>query len=159
MTLQQVMQRARQLGLHLTCAESCTGGLLAATLTELPGSSAVFDMGFVTYSNAAKTQLLGVRPETLADHGAVSPEVAAQMAEGARVRAKADLAVAITGIAGPGGSDHKPAGMVCFGLASPKGLHSETRLFGALGRANVRMASRDYALELLLSAMDTLPEQ
>ncbi|MEO0486642.1 MAG: CinA family protein [Pseudomonadota bacterium] len=139
-------------GLTVTTAESCTGGLVAAAITDVAGSSAVFERGYITYSNSAKTDLLGVTTATLATHGAVSEAVAHQMAQGARSRAGADLSVAITGIAGPGGSDHKPEGRVCFGLATAQGVTTETVEFGALGRAQVRAAARDHALKLLLDA-------
>ena len=137
----------------IATAESCTGGLIAAELTEIAGSSDVFDRGFVTYSNAAKRDMLGVRSETLDTHGAVSEETAAEMAAGALSRSAAQLAVAVTGIAGPGGSDHKPEGRVCFGIATPRGTRTETVDFGPLGRARVRAATVDYALALLLAEL------
>ena len=134
----------------IATAESCTGGMVVAALTDIPGSSAVVDRGFVTYSNDAKIDMLGVRPDTLDAHGAVSEEVARAMAEGAIAHSCADIAVSITGIAGPGGSDHKPEGRVCFAL-SRKGLETltETIEFGAVGRDRVRLLSRDHALDLL----------
>lgn len=149
-----ILAAARARGWHIVTAESCTGGMVAAALTDIPGSSDVVDRGFVTYSNAAKVAMLGVRPATLAAVGAVSEEVAREMAEGALVRSLADLAVAITGIAGPGGSEFKPEGRVCFGLAR-KGAPTwvETVDFGALGRAQVRAAARDHALALLQRAL------
>ncbi|RYH03619.1 CinA family protein [Salipiger sp. IMCC34102] len=137
----------------IATAESCTGGLVAGAITETPGSSAIFDRGFVTYTNAAKTEMLGVAPGTLEAHGAVSEPVAAEMARGALAGSRADIAVSITGVAGPGGSEHKPEGRVCFGLATPQGVTTEAREFGPLGRAAVRQASVDHALALLLSAM------
>lgn len=140
-------------GWTVTTAESCTGGMVAAAITDIAGSSQVFEQGFVTYSNAAKIALLDVAPETLDAVGAVSEEVVREMAEGARRRAAATLAVAISGIAGPGGSEHKPEGRVCFALASEHAeIFSETVEFGALGRAEVRRAARDHALDLLLKA-------
>ncbi len=153
-----VLAAARAAGLRLAVAESCTGGLLSAALTERAGSSDVFDRGYVTYSNAAKIELLGVRPATLEAHGAVSEEVALEMAEGALARSGADLAVAITGIAGPGGSEHKPEGRVCFGVASAGSPASATTVeFGPLGRAAVRRASVDRALDLLRRALPAEP--
>ena len=113
--LAEVLQRARYWGLRIATAESCTGGMVAAALTKLAGSSDVFDRGFVTYSNAAKMAMLGVQAQTLAAQGAVSEPVARQMAEGALDHSDASLAVSITGIAGPGGSEFKPEGRVCFG--------------------------------------------
>ena len=127
--------------------------MVSAALTDIAGSSAVFERGFVTYSNQAKTDMLGVRAATLEAVGAVSEEVAREMAEGARRSAGAALAVSITGIAGPGGSEHKPEGRVCFGLASTQDTFVETIEFGALGRENVRLAARDHALSLLLSSL------
>lgn len=148
-----VLAAARAKGVMIATAESCTGGLIVGALTEVAGSSDVVDRGFVTYSNAAKQQMLGVRPETLAAHGAVSEEVAAEMAAGALARSDAGLAVAVTGIAGPGGSDTKPEGRVCFGIADGHGVLTETVDFGALGRSKVRAATVDHALALLLSAL------
>ena len=147
-------EAAHRLGLMIATAESCTGGMVAAAITDVPGSSAVFDRGFVTYSNAAKTAMLGVPAETIAAHGAVSEEVARAMAEGALSHSEADLAVSVTGIAGPGGSEHKPEGRVCFGLARRgSATITETVEFGALGRDRVRAASRDHALALLAAAL------
>ncbi len=150
----EVLARARAHGLHLASAESCTGGLVAAALTAIPGSSDVFDRGFVTYSNAAKQEMLGVEAATLAAHGAVSEPVAAEMAAGALARSAADVAVSVTGIAGPGGSGAKPEGRVCFGLAR-RGAAVETATveFGPLGRARVRAAACAHALALLLKAL------
>ena len=143
----------RAKGLRIATAESCTGGMLAAAITDIAGSSDVFDRGFVTYSNAAKSDMLGVSAQTLATHGAVSEPVAREMAEGALAASAADVALSITGIAGPGGSDFKPEGRVCFGLAR-KGhaTWTETVEFGALGRDRVRSAATDHALSLLLTA-------
>jgi nicotinamide-nucleotide amidase len=137
----------------IACAESCTGGMVAAALTDLPGSSAIFDRGFVTYTNAAKIDLLGVSPDTLTAHGAVSEQVALEMARGALARSGAQIAVSITGIAGPGGSEHKPEGRVCFGLATTSGITTQTQEFGALGRDKVRRAARDFALGLIFEAI------
>lgn len=150
-----LLARARSAGLRITCAESCTGGMVAVALTDVAGSSDVFERGFVTYSNAAKVELLGVLAKTLADHGAVSEPVAREMAEGALAHSHADLAVSVTGIAGPGGSEFKPEGRVCFGLAQ-KGhaTRVETVEFGALGRAKVRHAATEHALGLLACALD-----
>lgn len=149
-----ILAAARARGWRIATAESCTGGMVAVALTDIAGSSDVFDRGFVTYSNAAKTELLGVAPATLATHGAVSEPVALEMAQGARARAGVDLAVSVTGIAGPGGSEFKPEGRVCFALATPHGAHAITCEFGALGRAAVRAAATAFALEMLASALD-----
>ena len=150
----ELLLRARAAGAVIATAESCTGGLLAGAITEVPGSSDIFDRGFVTYSNAAKVTMLGVTEAKLAAHGAVSEEVARDMAEGALARAAATLAVSVTGIAGPGGSEHKPEGRVCFGLtAAGRSTRTETVDFGALGRGEVRRRSVDHALDLLLGAV------
>lgn len=152
--VEDLLHRARYWGLRIACAESCTGGLVAAALTDVAGSSDVFDRGFVTYSNAAKVEMLGVSRETLAQHGAVSEPVAREMALGALARSGAGLAVAITGIAGPGGSEFKPEGRVCFGLARVgQSVLVETVEFGALGRARVRKAATDHALRLLADSL------
>ncbi len=152
--MKALLEAARAKGLRIAAAESCTGGLVAAALTDLPGSSDMFDRGFVTYSNAAKVDLLGVREATLAAHGAVSEPVAVEMAEGALARSAADLAVAITGIAGPGGSEHKPEGRVCFALAArDRPTLAQTVEFGPRGRTLVRTAARDHALGLLMAAL------
>jgi nicotinamide-nucleotide amidase len=153
MTVAELLEAARQKGWRIATAESCTGGMVAAALTDLPGSSDVFDRGFVTYSDAAKVAMLGVRAETLAAHGAVSEPVAGEMAAGARSAAAVDLAVGITGIAGPGGSAFKPEGRVCFGLSTAAGTVTQTVEFGPRGRARVRLAARDHALALLASAL------
>ena len=150
----QVLDAARRQGVTIASAESCTGGLVAGALTEVAGSSDVFDRGFVTYSNAAKQQMLGVRAETLDEYGAVSEATASEMATGALAHSGAGLAVSITGIAGPGGSEHKPEGRVCFGIADPSGAKTETVEFGAIGRDHVRAASVEHALNLLLAALN-----
>lgn len=153
-TAAEVLQAARYWGVKIATAESCTGGLIAGALTDVAGSSDVFDRGFVTYSNAAKVEMLGVRQETLEAVGAVSEEVARQMAEGALAASTATLAVSVTGIAGPGGSEFKPEGRVCFGLAQAgKATLVETVDFGPLGRAEVRRATVDHALALMARAL------
>lgn len=149
-----LLQAARVWGWRIASAESCTGGMVAAALTDIPGSSDVVDRGFVTYSNAAKVQMLGVLPATLDAYGAVSEQVAREMATGALEHSDASLAVSVTGIAGPGGSDHKPEGRVCFAIAQHgRPVSSQTVEFGALGRAKVRLAARDHALRLLMRAI------
>ncbi len=138
-------------GFLAATAESCTGGLVAGALTAIPGSSDVVDRGFVTYSNEAKAEMIGVPPALIAEHGAVSQAVALAMVAGALNASRADVAVAITGIAGPGGgSDAKPVGLVHF-AAQRRGapaLHVERR-YGAIGRAEVREAAVREALDLL----------
>jgi len=156
MTARAVVDAALKAGLTITTAESCTGGLVSGAITDIAGSSAMFERGFVTYSNAAKIEMLGVGAEVLEAYGAVSEEVAAQMAKGALDAAGADIAVAITGIAGPGGSDHKPEGRVCFGIATANTTSTVTHEFGALGRKEVRQSSVETSLALLQSAIDSL---
>ena len=155
--VEELLALAIRKGAMITCAGSCTGGMLAAAPTDLPGPSAILERGSVTYTNTAHVQMLGVSPATLEAHGAVSEEVAQEMAQGALQQSEAQLAVSITGIAGPGGSEHKPEGRVCFGLASAGRVHVETREFAALGRGAVRIAARDHALALLLGGMKALP--
>lgn len=147
----RVVEEGAARGLTIACAESCTGGLVAAAITAVPGSSAVLDRGFVTYSNAAKTQMLDVPAELVEVSGAVSEAVARAMAEGALRNAGADVSVAVTGIAGPGGgSEAKPVGLVHFAAIGPAGaVHVEHR-FGDIGREAVRLESVRTALGLLL---------
>lgn len=147
----QVIERSTAKGLSIATAESCTGGLVAGALTAIPGSSAVVDRGFVTYSNAAKTELLGVPADLIESHGAVSEPVARAMADGAVTRSPAHVSVSVTGVAGPGGgSADKPVGLVHFGAVGPGGpIHVEHR-FGDIGREEVRLASVRVALALLL---------
>jgi nicotinamide-nucleotide amidase len=143
-------------GLTIATAESCTGGLIAGVLTEVAGSSAVVERGFVTYSNQAKTELLGVPAELIDRVGAVSAEVAVAMVAGALAHSPADLAVAVTGIAGPsGGSPEKPVGLVHFAVArrGHAARHAERR-FGAIGRSEVRLATVRAALALLTEAAE-----
>ena len=150
---ERILADARRSGIRIATAESCTGGMVAAALTDIAGSSDVFERGFVTYTNQAKMDLLGVRPETLAAVGAVSEEVAREMAEGALNAAPVDVAVSVTGIAGPGGSEFKPEGRVCFGLArSGAPTFVKTVEFGPLGRLAVREAACRFALTLLATA-------
>jgi nicotinamide-nucleotide amidase len=145
-----VLDALKAKGLTLATVESCTGGMVAAALTDIPGSSAVVDRGFVTYSNAAKVEMVGVPMALIDAHGAVSPEVALAMAEGALSHSPADIAVAITGIAGPGGSDFKPEGLVCFCAASRTAPPiTAVREYGPIGRANVRAESTAHALGMI----------
>ena len=155
----RVLASCRARGLKIATAESCTGGLVAAVLTEIAGSSDVFDRGFVTYSNEAKRELLGVPAATLKRHGAVSAETAAAMAKGALKHSVADVAIAITGIAGPGGgSKEKPVGLVYFAAASRNGrLVEHSRRYGKIGRGQVRQRSVTEALRLLRLLAETNP--
>jgi nicotinamide-nucleotide amidase len=137
----------------LATAESCTGGMIAAACTDLAGSSAWFERGFVSYSNAAKTELLGVPAELIARHGAVSEPVVRAMASGALAHSRAQVAVAVTGVAGPsGGSADKPVGTVWFAWATPQGLWSERQVFAG-DRAAVRSATVRHALAMLLQRL------
>lgn len=147
----RLLKRCRACGLKIATAESCTGGLVTAALTEIAGSSDVVDCGFVTYSNEAKEALLGVPAATLKRHGAVSEQTAAAMAAGALKNSRADLAVAITGIAGPGGGSRaKPVGLVYFAAASRSGRRlAVSRRYGKIGRSRVRRRSVGQALGLL----------
>lgn len=152
-----LLDAARAKGLRVATAESCTGGLVAGSLTEIPGSSDVFERGFVTYSNEAKRGMLGVPWPLIERHGAVSAEVARAMALGALDRSLADFAVAVTGVAGPsGGSAEKPVGLVHFACARRGGGvdHIERR-FGPLSRADIRAASVAQALDMMMSAVAT----
>jgi nicotinamide-nucleotide amidase len=154
-----LLDLARARGLKIATAESCTGGLVAGALTEIAGSSDVVDRGFVTYSNEAKQQMLGVPADTIRTHGAVSRVTAEAMARGALGKAAADIVVAITGIAGPGGgSPDKPVGLVHFAAASRNGalVHKEIR-YGDIGRAEVRRLSVLQALALLKALADERP--
>ena len=150
----EVLDACRAAGLMVATAESCTGGMVASALTDIPGSSAVVDRGFVTYSNEAKAEMLGVPMDLIIEHGAVSEPVARAMAEGALAQSRADLTVAITGIAGPGGgSAEKPEGLVHFACARHGHPTQHKRIaFGALGRAEVRARSVEQALRLLAGA-------
>jgi nicotinamide-nucleotide amidase len=150
----KLIARYRDLGLKIATAESCTGGLVAALLTEIPGSSAVLERGFVVYSNQAKMDLLGVPEATLQANGAVSEATARAMAVGARTHSQAEVAVSITGVAGPdGGTDLKPVGLVYFGCAGPgTEVVSVERRFGGGARGEIRLASVATALDLLEKA-------
>ena len=151
----RVVEANRAAGRTVALAESCTGGLVAAALTEIPGSSDVFAAGFVTYSNDAKMRLLKVNSDVLETFGAVSIAVAWSMAQGALANSEADVAVAITGVAGPGGgSEKKPVGTVVFARAErggdPADVHADRKQFGDLGRGGIRLQAALVALELLL---------
>jgi nicotinamide-nucleotide amidase len=149
----QLGRRLRRAGAMLVTAESCTGGWAAQAVTSVAGSSAWFERGFVTYSNASKQEMLGVRRKTLRDHGAVSEETAREMARGALRRSDGTVAVAVTGVAGPsGGSRGKPVGMVCFAWATANRVTSETRRFPG-GRTSVRRQSVVHALQGVLNIL------
>ncbi|MCR9086567.1 MAG: CinA family protein [Rhodobacteraceae bacterium] len=149
-----LLAKAKAAGVMIATAESCTAGLIAGAITEVAGSSEIFDRGFITYTNTAKQEMLGVDAATLEAVGAVSEEVAREMADGALARSQAQRAVAVTGIAGPGGSEFKPEGRVCFALsATGRDPISETVDFGAIGRSEVRAATVTHALDLLIASI------
>lgn len=151
MSAAALLARARAAGAMIATAESCTGGLLAGAITDVAGSSDIFDRGFVTYSNAAKTGMLGVAETTIAAHGAVSEEVAREMAEGALARSGATIAVSVTGIAGPGGGTaDKPVGLVHMAAVRRDGKSThEAYRFGDVGRGEVRRLAVSAALTLV----------
>lgn len=154
-TAEALLERCRRAGVTLATAESCTGGLIAAVLTEIPGSSDVVDRGFVTYSNSAKSECLGVDPAVISRDGAVSEAVARLMAEGALAHSAADRAVAVTGVAGPGGGTAaKPVGLVHLAVAVRDGptIHREIRL-GPRTRSEIRLATVATALEMLAASL------
>jgi nicotinamide-nucleotide amidase len=156
---EEVLDEAKAKGLKIATAESCTGGLVAGALTAIAGSSDVVDCGFVTYSNEAKSQMVGVDPALIAAHGAVSSQVAMAMAGGALKHSRADVSVAITGVAGPGGgSAEKPVGLVWFG-STRKGVAPTTveARYGDIGREAVREESVRQALRLLLDEIRSRP--
>ena len=151
----RLLDRCRQEGIQLVTAESCTGGLIAACLTEIPGASDVVDRGYVTYSNAAKSALLDVPPSLIEKHGAVSAEVAAAMAAGSLRRAGADIALAVTGVAGPGGgTSAKPVGLVFIACATNGGTKVARHLFPG-DRSAIRHASVGEALNLALTSLSS----
>jgi nicotinamide-nucleotide amidase len=149
---QQVVERCTEKNVMIATAESCTGGLVSSAITEIPGASQVLERGFVTYSDQAKIEMLGVMPITLRQYGAVSKDVALEMAHGAMSRSEAGISVSTTGIAGPsGGTTGKPVGLVHFGGRHYKGamIHREMK-FGEIGRHAIRMASVEVALEMII---------
>lgn len=151
---ESLLETLRHGGLTVVTAESCTGGLIAGLLTEIPGASDVVERGYVTYSNAAKCEAIGVPAALIAEHGAVSVEVARAMAQGALKHSRADIALAVTGVAGPGGgTDDKPVGLVHFAVAR-RGVSARTeeRRFGALSRTAIRLATIEHALTLIAAA-------
>ncbi|GBQ27973.1 CinA family protein [Acidiphilium acidophilum] len=154
MSAKALVALATARGLRIATAESCTGGMIAAAITDIAGSSAIFGYGFVTYANEAKTSMLGVDPDVIAAEGAVSEAVARAMAAGALQNSGADLAVAVTGIAGPdGGSALKPVGTVWFGLAKRGAVGIAERVVFPGDRAAIRAATVDHALRLLMAAI------
>lgn len=153
-----IVKTAREQAKMIATAESCTGGMIGSALTDIAGSSTVFERGFITYSNEAKSELLGVPAALIAKYGAVSGEIAEAMAAGALAHSHADVAIAVTGIAGPGGGGPgKPVGLVWFGIAARAGAaRAEKRLFADGGRDFVRTSAVEAALELLLRELSAV---
>ena len=153
---EQLLEALIEKGMTISTAESCTGGMTAASITDLPGASACFETGFITYSNAAKMRLLGVNEATLVQYGAVSEQTVREMCEGARRVSGASIAVALTGIAGPGGGTaDKPVGLVYIGVSGAQGTAAERLMFGG-GRGEVRRRAAEYALEMALRYIEQL---
>ena len=152
-----LLAAARARNWRIATAESCTGGLVSAALTGIPGSSEVFECGYVTYSNAAKTAMLGVQAGLITAHGAVSEAVALDMAQGALSASNADLAIAITGVAGPGASEKKPAGLVWIAIATRAATLAYRHDFSPAGRGEVRRLSVEAALRLARQAIGAVP--
>ncbi len=150
MNEQKLVELLKQKNMHICCAESCTGGMLSSTLVSVVGASDVLDMGFVTYANEAKIKLLSVKNSDIDKYGVVSEVVAGQMARGACDVSGAEVGVGISGIAGPGGSEFKPEGMVCFGFCINGKVTTYTKQFGAIGRQNVREESCKFSIDTLL---------
>ena len=158
-TVEKIYREAKNKNLKISCAESCTGGLIGAALTEFPGISEIFNGSAVTYSNEAKINILGVKPETLKNFGAVSEQCAIEMAEGSRKIYDSDIAVSVTGIAGPdGGTELKPVGTVCFGISTEKNSYSFTKIFQG-NRNDIRLQTVNNALEELLKVIKKNPPE
>ncbi len=155
----RVVKMLTERGWHIAFAESCTAGLCAARLVDVPDASRVLDVSFVTYAESAKTEYLAVPPEMIGQYGVVSEEVAAAMASGCAARAGCEVAVGVTGYAGPsGGTPEAPVGTVCFGFSIGGAVTTVTRRFGAIGRAEVRAAAVDFVFAWLRDALDGLPQ-
>ena len=151
---EQLVHKLLEKHWHIACAESCTGGLTASRIVNVDGASGVLDVSFVTYANEAKIKYLGVSPATISDHGVVSEEVVAEMAAGVAKEAGAEVGIAISGIAGPGGgTEKKPVGMVCFGFSIDGQITTKTCRFGNPGRNEVRNLSAEYALNTALELL------
>lgn len=149
----QVVQAAKAKGVMISTAESCTGGMIAASLTDVPGSSVVFDRGYVTYSYASKTGMLDVSAALLEEYGAVSKQVAEQMASGALRNSDADIAISATGVAGPGADGAKAEGLVWIGMATSNGVETREMNYGAIGRDKVRLATVKTCLNWLFAVV------
>ncbi len=155
----QFIDHARTAGIMAASAESCTGGLIGALITSIAGASDVYERGFVTYTNEAKSELLGIPAAIIQANGAVSAEVARRMAQQCLLKSNADIAVSVTGIAGPGSDSHKPAGLVYFGLAArDHPVRIVCKRFGDRGRDEVRLAAVETALDLLSEGVDLIAQ-
>ncbi len=153
------LERARTAGVMVASAESCTGGLVGGLITSIAGASDVYERGFVTYTDEAKTELLGIPAAIIAANGAVSAQVAKRMAQQCLLKSNGDIAVSVTGVAGPGGSRRKPAGLVYFGLAvRDQPIRVVCKRFGDRGRTEVRLAAVETALELLSEGVDLIAQ-
>ena len=151
---EQLINKLIEKSLHISCAESCTGGLVASRIVNVANASKVFDASFVTYANEAKIKYLGVSPETIVKYGVVSEEVALEMAAGVAKETDAEVGIAVSGIAGPGGgTEKKPVGMVCFGFYVDGKITTKTCQFGNPGRNEVRALSTEYALQTVLKLL------
>lgn len=151
---ERVVELLIQKGYHISCAESCTGGMLAAALVNVSGASAVLDASFITYANWAKIHYVHVKPETIDIHGVVSEEVAGEMAIGAADVNHAEIGIGISGIAGPtGATPGKPVGMVCFGIAVQGRVYTYTKQFGDIGREQVKKSSVNFILDQLIMVL------
>lgn len=151
----ELVNKLINLNYRISFAESCTGGMVCSSIIDVSDASKVLDMSFVTYASEAKVSLLGVDALTIEQYGVVSEEVAYQMATGVKTKAKSNIGVGITGIAGPnGGTIDKPVGMVCFGFAINDDTYTFTKNFGDLGRTNVRLESTKFVIEKLLELLD-----
>lgn len=151
---EQLVNKLIEQNWHISCAESCTGGLVASRIVNVANASRVLDASFVTYANEAKIKYLGVSPDTIAKHGVVSEEAVAEMAAGVAKETQAEVGIAVSGIAGPsGGTDKKPVGMVCFGFYVNGDITTRTMLFGNPGRNEVRSFAAEYALNTALQLL------
>ena len=151
---EQLVNLLIEKNMHISFAESCTGGLCCGALVNVSNASKVLDMSFITYANEAKTELLGVSEKTIEEYGVVSEVVAAEMAKGVANRAKSEIGVGITGVAGPtGGTEKKPVGMVCFGFCINGKTKTKTQLFGEIGRNQVRQSSVEFVFKSLIDLL------
>ena len=151
----QLVNRLIELNMRISCAESCTGGMLASSIVEVSDASKVLDMSFVTYASSSKVELLGINQQTIDKFGVVSEQVAYHMAIGVKNKAKSNVGIGITGIAGPsGGTDNTPVGTVCFGVAINEKVYTFTKKFGNIGRTNVRVRATKFIIDKILELLE-----